>query len=194
MGQIQGGSGGERQTTRDQIWVGNVRDGHQELRRRARAHIEQGAVMEGSARMSSRRPSPSADGAVGRLAPLERPPWSPWGREYVNTPDRFIWGTRPSALAREAAALTGHRARVIDLGCGEGRDTVFLAEQGHEVIGIDLSIEGLQKAQRLAERRGAHVQWVCAALPDLPVRGSFDLVHSCGSIHYVARTERGTLF
>src|SRR5207237_589295 len=112
----------------------------------------------------------------------------------VNTPDRFIWGTRPSALAREAAALTGHRARVIDLGCGEGRDTVFLAEQGHEVIGIDLSIEGLQKAQRLAERRGAHVQCVCAALPDLPVRGSFDLVHSCGSIHYVARTDRGALF
>ncbi|PYO04583.1 MAG: hypothetical protein DMD75_31015 [Candidatus Rokuibacteriota bacterium] len=105
-----------------------------------------------------------------------------------------MWGTRPSALAREAAALTGHRARVVDLGCGEGRDTVFLAEQGHEVIGIDLSIEGLQKAQRLAERRGAHVQWVCAALPDLPVRGSFDLVHSCGSIHYVARADRGALF
>ena len=64
----------------------------------------------------------SAEGEGGHLATLDRPPWSPWGREYVNTPDRFIWGTRPSALAREAAALTGHRARVIDLGFWPSRD------------------------------------------------------------------------
>jgi tellurite methyltransferase len=31
-------------------------------------------------------------------------------------------------------------------------------------------------------------------LPDLPVRGPFDLVYSCGSIHYVARGDRGALF
>jgi len=141
--------------------------------------------------MSSRRPSPSADGAVGRLAPLERPPWSPWGREYVNTPDRFIWGTRPSALAREATELTADRARVLDLGCGEGRDSVFLAEQGHDVVGVDLSLDGLRKAQHLAANRGVRVPWVCAALPDLPLRG---LVYSCGSIHYVARDARGALF
>ena len=133
-------------------------------------------------------------GADGRLATLERSPWSPWGREYANTPDRFIWGTRPSALAREAGELTGHGARVLDLGCGEGRDSVFLAEQGRDVIGVDLSLDGLRKAARLAENRGVRVQWVCAALPDLPVRGLFDLVYSCGSIHYVARADRGALF
>jgi len=38
------------------------------------------------------------------------------------------------------------------------------------------------------------VPWVCAVLPDLPVRGPFDLVFSCGSIHYVARDVRGALF
>ncbi len=145
--------------------------------------------MVGSASSSS-----SCDGERGRLATLERPPWSPWGREYVNTPDRFIWGTRPSALAREVNELAGAGARVVDLGCGEGRDSVFLAEQGHDVIGLDLSLEGLQKARHLAESRGVHVPWVCAVLPDLPVRGPFDLVYSCGSIHYVARESRGELF
>jgi tellurite methyltransferase len=144
--------------------------------------------------MSTRRPSTSADGRAGRLATVERPPWSPWGREYVKTPDRFIWGTQPSELAREATELTGHRARVLDLGCGEGRDTVFLAEQGHDVVGVDLSVEGLRKAQHLAAARGVRVPWVCAALPDLPVRGLFDLVYSCGAIHYVARDARGELF
>jgi len=144
--------------------------------------------------MSSKRPTKGAEGASERLATLERPPWSPWAREYLNTPNRFIFGTRPSALAREAGELTGHQARVLDLGCGEGRDSVFLAEQGHDVVGLDLSLEGLRKAARLAEDRGVRVPWVCAALPHLPVRGPFDLVYSCGSIHYVARDDRGALF
>jgi tellurite methyltransferase len=112
----------------------------------------------------------------------------------VKTPDRFIWGTHESALAREVSELTAHHARVLDLGCGEGRDSVFLAEQGHEVIGVDVSLEGLRKASRLAEYRGVRVPWVCAAVPDLPVRGPFDLVYSCGSIHYVAREARTALF
>ena len=141
--------------------------------------------------MSTTRPTRGAD---ARLATLERPPWSPWAREYVKTPDRFIWGTRESALAREVSELTGHHARVLDLGCGEGRDSVFLAEQGHEVVGIDVSLEGLRKASRLAAYRGVRVPWVCATVPDLPVRGPFDLVYSCGSIHYVAREARAALF
>jgi tellurite methyltransferase len=125
---------------------------------------------------------------------VDRSPWSPWGHEYVKTPDRFIWGTQPSALAREAAELTAERGRVLDLGCGEGRDSVYLAECGHDVVGVDLSLDGLRKAQGLARDHGVRVPWVCAALPDLPVRGPFDLVYSCGSIHYVARADRGALF
>ena len=144
--------------------------------------------------MSTTRPTTSTEKGIGRHATLEPPPWSPWGREYVNTPDRFIWGTRPSDLARETIELVGPRARVLDLGCGEGRDSVFLALQGHDVVGVDLSLDGLRKAARLAAERGVRVPWVCAALPDLPVRGPFDLVYSCGSIHYVACHERGALF
>jgi tellurite methyltransferase len=128
------------------------------------------------------------------LVAVERPPWSPWDVEYASTPDRFIWGTRASSLARALAPRLGAGARVLDLGCGEGRDSVYLAERGHHVTGVELSIVGLRKAARLAAERGARVRWVCAAMPDLPVRGPFELVYSCGSIHYVARRERSALF
>ena len=120
--------------------------------------------------------------------------WSPWGREYARTPDRFIWGTGPSSLARGIARRLPSRARVLDLGCGEGRDSVFLAERGHAVVGLELSIDGLRKAARLAADRGVLASWVCAALPSLPLRGPFDLVFSCGSIHYVASADRPRLF
>jgi tellurite methyltransferase len=120
--------------------------------------------------------------------------WSPWGREYARTPDRFIWGTGPSSLARDIARRLAPRARVLDLGCGEGRDSVFLAERGHAVVGLELSIDGLRKAARLAADRGVLASWVCTALPSLPLRGPFDLVFSCGSIHYVASADRPRLF
>jgi tellurite methyltransferase len=135
----------------------------------------------------------SADGRA-RLATVEQRPWSPWGREYAATPDRLIWGMQPSPLAREASEIVGRRARVLDLGCGEGRDSVFLAEQRHDVVGLDLALDGLRKAARLGEARGVRVAWVCAGLPDLPVRGPFDLIYSCGAIHYVDRGDRDELF
>lgn len=120
-------------------------------------------------------------------------PWSPWAREYART-DGYVFGTEPSVFARELVALLGARARVLELGSGEGRDCVFFARHGCQVTGVEMAPEGLRKAARLAARRGVHVHWIQDTLPSLRVRGPFDLVYSCGSLHYVARPERPALF
>jgi tellurite methyltransferase len=87
---------------------------------------------------------------------------------------------------------------VLDVGCGEGRDSVFFAERGFDVTGVDIARSGLAKAERLACARGVRVRWVCGDIGGLATRrlgeGSFDLVYSCGSVHYVPRTVRGRLF
>ncbi len=121
-------------------------------------------------------------------------PRSPWDQEYAKTPDSYVWGTAPSALARELVAVLPARSRVLDLGCGEGRDSVFFAGHGLRVTGLDPSSAGLRKAERLAAERGVRVRWIESALPALPPLGDFDLVYSCGSIHYVARADRPVLF
>ena len=126
--------------------------------------------------------------------PPSPPPWSPWAHEYARTPDRYVLGTDASSFARETVRRLGLQARVLDLGCGEGRDSVFFAEQGSQVTGLDSSPEGLEKASRLARGRNVTVRWIREALPRLPVEGPFDLVYSCGSLHYVAREERALLF
>lgn len=119
---------------------------------------------------------------------------NPWALEYAKHPDRFIWGTQPSQLARDLAALVPQGARVLDLGCGEGRDSVYFASRGFEVTGLDVSAAGLEKAERLASERGVTVRWLCRAMVDLPAAGRFDLVYSCGSIHHVPRSDRSRLF
>ena len=62
---------------------------------------------------------------------------NPWGLEYSRTPDRYIWGKAPSAFARELVGLVPRRGRILDLGCGEGRDSVYFAERGFTVTGVD---------------------------------------------------------
>jgi tellurite methyltransferase len=129
---------------------------------------------------------------------MERPsatvsPFSPWDDEYARTPDSYLWGTGASPLARELAPLVRPGGRVLDLGCGEGRDSVFFAANGFEVTGLEASAAGLEKARRLAAERRVDVRWIECALPELPAIGPFDLVYSCGSIHYVARAHRPRL-
>ena len=119
---------------------------------------------------------------------------SPWAREYARTPNDYIWGTAPSSFAIEVIALLPRGARVLELGCGEGRDSVFFAAHGCDVTGVDISRAGLRKAERLARERGVEVHWVHGDAARVAGRGPFDLVYSCGSIHYVPRRERARLF
>lgn len=122
------------------------------------------------------------------------PTRSPWAREYVRRPADYIWGTDPSSFAQEVRELLAPGARVLDLGCGEGRDSVFFASQGFEVTGVDVSLAGLRKAERLAREQGIVVRWLQGDMAHLRVDRPFDLVYSCGAIHYVPRRERTRLF
>lgn len=42
---------------------------------------------------------------------------------------------------------------IIDFGCGSGRDTIFFADQGHSVIGVDSSLEAVQACRELTGSR-----------------------------------------
>lgn len=119
---------------------------------------------------------------------------SPWAKEYLKRPQEYIWGTEPASFARRVAALAVPGGRVLDLGCGEGRDSVFFAAQGFEVTGVDVSGAGIVKGRRLAESRGVRVRWLVGDMARVRYDGPFDLVYSLGAIHYVPRRLRSRLF
>jgi SAM-dependent methyltransferase len=77
-----------------------------------------------------------------------------WDARYGG--HRHVWSGRPNPnLVSEAAGLTPGRA--IDVGCGEGADAIWLARQGWEVTGADVSPVGLARAARNAEDAGAEI-------------------------------------
>jgi SAM-dependent methyltransferase len=65
----------------------------------------------------------------------------------------------------------------VDLACGEGRNSIWLAEQGWEVTGVDFSVVGLAKAQQFADLWDVKVIWIESSVEDwAPPPGGFDLV------------------
>jgi SAM-dependent methyltransferase len=97
-----------------------------------------------------------------------------WDQRYSG-PD-LVWGAGPNRfVAEELDELPPGRA--IDLGAGEGRNAIWLAERGWRVTAVDFSAAGLARAARLAAERGVSVDWVQAdLLAWQPTPGGYDLV------------------
>jgi len=96
----------------------------------------------------------------------------------------------PDVSRRRAFALDNVRAgdRVLDLGCGEGDFTVWLAEAGARVLGVDVA----EAALRRARRRHPGVEFELAPIDgELPVPdASYDVVWASEVIEHVADTGR----
>lgn len=99
---------------------------------------------------------------------------SAWNDRYGA--EELVWSSGPNQflVAEVGGAPPG---RALDVACGEGRNALWLAEQGWQVTAVDFSAVGLAKAARLAESRHVHVDWVEADITRWnPPAGAFDLV------------------
>ena len=80
--------------------------------------------------------------------------------------------------------------KVLDIGCGEGKDAVFLARNGYEVSAFDSSEQGITKARELAENIGVKVDFFKASLFDIRLDTSYDIIFSSGVFHYIPQRSR----
>ena len=97
-----------------------------------------------------------------------------WDERYRT--GAFAERPHPSALLEDWIGRLPP-GRALDLACGAGRNSLFLARRGFEVTGIDVSGEGLRRAATNAQRQGLKVTWMPHDLDDgLPLSGKFDAV------------------
>lgn len=102
----------------------------------------------------------------------------------------FYWGLRPNELCYEILKRKPCPCRVLDIGCGEGKDAVFLARNGYQVTGFDASKSGLDKAMRLAAQGGVSVDFFQANLLDYQLKRDYDVIFSSGVLHYLPEKAR----
>lgn len=117
-----------------------------------------------------------------------------WSDRYRATGDDYLFGTEPNRFLAAQAALFRPGQRALCIADGEGRNAVWLAEQGLNVTATELSRVALGKAGRLAEQHGVNVEFAHADVLrwTYPDEG-FDLVVGV-FIQFVAPDERRALF
>ena len=64
----------------------------------------------------------------------------------------------------------------LDLACGTGRNSLYLAEKGYDVTAIDISPRAIAMAERIAREKGLKINWIVADLDNYPMQGQYDLI------------------
>jgi len=128
-----------------------------------------GPVTDDTAAKPTAPHAPAIDGYVGDPAVQAE-----WDLRYADREQ--LWSGQPNgALVAEVAGLTP--GRVLDVGCGEGADAVWLAHGGWDVTALEVSGVALERAARHAREAGVVVRWVHAGLAEAGLApASFDLV------------------
>ena len=93
---------------------------------------------------------------------------------------RWDDGNIPAQVA-QLASRQGKTRNAIDLGCGTGTHSIYLAQQGFAVVGIDTSLTAIQKAQAKASKAGVKPEFIVHDVTQLDfLNGPFDIRVGCG--------------
>ncbi len=83
-------------------------------------------------------------GSLADAKPRDKERWN----KYYDT-DKYIFGEKPIRFLKENVHLLP-KGKTLDIAMGEGRNGVYLATKGFDVLGLDISEKGLEKAHKLA--------------------------------------------
>ena len=78
-----------------------------------------------------------------------------WDKKYST--EAYIFGKEPVPFLKQNVHLLP-KGKALDIAIGEGRNGVYLATQGFEVVGLDISEKGLAKAHQLAKQNGVKIE------------------------------------
>jgi tellurite methyltransferase len=100
-----------------------------------------------------------------------------WNRRFGM--EGFYLGPDPSTFLADNMQIVFSLApgrKALDIACGEGRNSIFLARQGFSVTGLDISEEGLAKGEKWAEREGVEIEFRRADLESYDFLERYDLI------------------
>jgi tellurite methyltransferase len=102
--------------------------------------------------------------------------------------EELYWGKQPSSIARilfQKFPPQGEQT-LLDVGCGEGKDSIFFAHNGYRVTGFDSSAEGVRKSQAIADKQRLSIEFFQADINEYRLRDPHDVILASGTLHYIA--------
>lgn len=106
--------------------------------------------------------------------------------------DEYYWGLRPNNMCYDIMKILPpvKPYRLLDIGCGEGKDAVFFAKCGYDVTAFDVSEQGIEKAKKLADYNNVDVNFFKADIFDWRPDTDFDVIFSSGVLHFLTLNDR----
>ncbi len=113
-----------------------------------------------------------------------------WEDSYRKHDPGWFFGAEPSTLARRLIhffrllEIPPSGRRLLDLGCGEGRDSVFFASAGFEVEAFDGSPTGVARARRALADAGLHGTVAHGDLVRFAFDGDYDVIFANNALQF----------
>ena len=124
---------------------------------------------------------------------LQKPDAEWWNRFYTDKgrPVPFFRCVPDENLHSYARDNIFRPGRVLDIGCGNGRNAIYLAKSGFTVDAIDFSQESIDWAKENAKKEHARVNFICDSIfCYTAVPGQYDYVYDSGCLHHIKPHRR----
>lgn len=95
---------------------------------------------------------------------------------------------KPHELVSKTAPSFPSGCRILDIGCGSGRNAIYLANLGFNVTALDFADSGIKRMKEKAEKMGLKIESVVGDMEnsaELSRLGSFDVMLSINSLHFL---------
>lgn len=107
---------------------------------------------------------------------------------------KLKWGNEPDAMLREYSPIIP-KGKTLDLGMGEGRNSIFLAKAGFEVEGIDILQEDVGRCLEIAKQEGVKVKAIVGDFRNIDIpKNKYALIVCAWSLNFLKKSESQEIF
>ena len=114
----------------------------------------------------------------------------PFWEETYKDDTVFTFGNQPNQSITAIENLLDKSGRVLDVGCGDGKNSLYLAKQGFRNIeAFDLSVNAIEKLRRLAVAHSLEINAWTDNLCSFSFEKEYSLIMSFGTLHFVSKND-----
>lgn len=112
-----------------------------------------------------------------------------WEKAYQDE-NVTAFSAEPNKTVREFEHLLNRQSRILEVGCGEGQNVLYLAQQGYgHIDAFDISTNGIARLQQRCRAKDIRLNVFTADLTTYQFEQKYDLIMSFGTLHFVKKED-----
>ena len=112
----------------------------------------------------------------------------PFWEDVFKDDTAFLFGNSPNKTILEYEKLFRKEWNILDVGCGDGKNALYLAKQGFRNIdAFDVSESAIEKIDRLCKNTNCRINTKVTTVQDFVFEKQYDLIISFGVFHFISK-------